>query len=71
MAVSTFDPAKTLGRWWLGSKERYYAVRRRQAPPGPLADLTRAMKYRTDGVAARPGLQRVQPSRASNPARSP
>jgi carbamoyltransferase len=23
VALSTFDPAKTLGRWWLGSKERY------------------------------------------------
>jgi len=46
VAVSTFDPAKTLGRWWLGSKERYYAVRRRRVRPGPLAELTRAMKYR-------------------------
>ena len=46
VAVSTFDPAKTIGRWWRGSKERYYAVRRRQARPGPLAELTRALKYR-------------------------
>jgi carbamoyltransferase len=46
VAVCTFDPAKTLGRWWPGSKERYYAVRRRQASPGPLAELTRALKYR-------------------------
>jgi len=46
VAVSTFDPAKTLGRWWLGSKERYYAVRRRRVRPGPLAALTRALKYR-------------------------
>jgi carbamoyltransferase len=46
VAVSTSDPAKTLGRWWPGSKERYYAVRRRKARPGPLAGLTRAMKYR-------------------------
>src|SRR5262249_25674442 len=29
-----------------GSKERYYAVRRRKARPGPLAQLTRALKYR-------------------------
>ena len=43
VAVSTSDPAKTLGRWWLGSKERYYAVRRRQARPGRLSDLTRAL----------------------------
>jgi carbamoyltransferase len=46
VAVSTFDPAKTLGRWWIGSKERYYAVRRRQARPGVLSELTRSLKYR-------------------------
>jgi carbamoyltransferase len=46
VAASTFDPAKTLGRWWPGSKERYYAVRRRKAAPGPLAGLTRIVKYR-------------------------
>ena len=46
VAASTSDPAKTLGRLWPGSKERYYAVRRRKAPPGPLAGLTRALKYR-------------------------
>jgi carbamoyltransferase len=45
VAASTFDPAKTLGRWWPGSKERYYAVRRRKAAPGALAGLTRAVKY--------------------------
>ena len=46
VAATTCDPAKTLGRVWPGSKERYYAVRRRKTPPGPLAGLTRAMKYR-------------------------
>jgi carbamoyltransferase len=46
VAASTSDPAKALGRWWPGSKERYYAVRRRKAAPGPLAGLTRAVKYR-------------------------
>jgi carbamoyltransferase len=46
VAISTFDPAKTLGRWWPASKERYYTIRRRQAPPGPLAALTRSLKYR-------------------------
>jgi carbamoyltransferase len=46
VAASTFDPAKTLGRWWPGSKERYYAVRRRKTRPGPLAGLTRLVKYR-------------------------
>ncbi len=46
VAASTTDPAKTLGRWWPGSKERYYAVRRRKSAPGRLAGLTRAVKYR-------------------------
>ncbi len=46
VAVSTSDPAKTLGRVWPGSKERYYAVRRRKAFPGALAALTRGAKYR-------------------------
>jgi len=46
VAATTSDPAKTLGRLWPGSKERYYAVRRRKSAPGPLAGLTRAMKYR-------------------------
>ncbi len=46
VAASTSDPAKTLGRWWPGSKERYYAVRRRKAWPGVLARLTRGVKYR-------------------------
>ena len=46
IAATTSDPAKTLGRFWPGSKERYYAVRRRKTPPGPLAGLTRTVKYR-------------------------
>ena len=46
VAASTSDPAKTLGRWWPGSKERYYAVRRRKSLPGSSAGLTRALKYR-------------------------
>jgi carbamoyltransferase len=46
VAATTTDPAKTLGRLWPGSKERYYAVRRRKTRPGPLAHLTRAFKYR-------------------------
>jgi carbamoyltransferase len=46
VGASTSDPAKTLGRLWPGSKERYYAVRRRKSPPGRLAGLTRTMKYR-------------------------
>jgi carbamoyltransferase len=46
VAACTSDPAKTLGRWWPGSKERYYAVRRRKARPGLLAQLTQGVKYR-------------------------
>jgi carbamoyltransferase len=46
VAATTCDPAKTLGRVWPGSKERYYNVRRRKTPQGPLAGLTRTMKYR-------------------------
>jgi len=46
VAVSTSDPAKALGRVWPGSKERYYAVRRRKSRPGPLSGLTRTVKYR-------------------------
>src|SRR3954465_14306988 len=41
VAATTCDPAKTLGRVWPGSKERYYNVRRRKTQPGPLAGLTR------------------------------
>jgi carbamoyltransferase len=54
VALSTSDPAKTLGRWWAGSKERYYAIRRRQARPGPLAALTRTLKYRVTEWAPSP-----------------
>jgi carbamoyltransferase len=46
VAASTSDPAKTLARWWPGSKERYYAVRRRKALPGSSVGLTRGLKYR-------------------------
>ncbi len=46
VAVSTSDPAKTLGRVWPGSKERYYAVRRRKALPGAWSWVTSAVKYR-------------------------
>ena len=46
VAICTSDPAKTLGRWWPGSKERYYAVRRRKAAPTVWAKATRGAKYR-------------------------
>jgi carbamoyltransferase len=57
VAVCTSDPAKTLGRWWPGSKERYYALRRRTVAPGRLSALTQGVKYRMTewgpGVASR------------------
>lgn len=63
VAASTSDPAKTLGRWWPGSKERYYAVRRRKALPGSSAGLTRDLKYRITewgpGAASRVLSQRA------------
>ncbi len=46
VAASTTDPAKTLGRLWPGSKERYYQVRRRKARPGVTSTLTRGLKRR-------------------------
>jgi carbamoyltransferase len=46
VAISTSDPAKTLGRWWPASKERYYAVRRRKSPPNIWSNATRGVKYR-------------------------
>ena len=59
VAMSTSDPAKTLGRWWPGSKERYYAVRRRQAEPGPLAGVARRIKYRMTEWAPGPISRRL------------
>ena len=56
VAASTSDPAKTLSRWWPGSKERYYEVRRRRARPGPFAELTRRLKYRVTEWPSRPAF---------------
>jgi len=57
VAVSTSDAAKTFARWWPWSKEQYYAVRRRQSPPGPLSLLTRRAKYAVTEWRSRPLLQ--------------
>ncbi len=46
VAASTTDVAKTLARWFPSTKERYYALRRRQTEPGPLASFQRHLKYR-------------------------
>jgi carbamoyltransferase len=59
VAASTSDPAKTLGRLWPGSKERYYAVRRRQAFPGVAARATRTLKYRMTEWAPGPISARI------------
>jgi carbamoyltransferase len=45
-AVTTSDPAKTLTRLLPSTKERYYRLRRRLEPPGPLHGLTVRAKYR-------------------------
>jgi carbamoyltransferase len=63
IAATTSDPAKTLGRLWPGSKERYYAVRRRKAFPGLSARATRAFKYRM--TEWKPGPISVQVSRVA------
>lgn len=46
VAASTSDPAKTLGRLWPGSRERFYRVRRRLVEPGPTARWTQSTKER-------------------------
>ncbi len=46
VAASTFDVAKTLGRLVPSTREAYYQVRRRLAPPGVWADARRVAKYR-------------------------
>jgi carbamoyltransferase len=45
VAASTGDVAKTMARWFPGSKERYYQIRRRKVRPGYLARLQKRAKY--------------------------
>jgi len=45
VAVSTFDPAKTLTRIFPSLKERYYLLRRRKLHPRALDTFRRAVKY--------------------------
>ncbi|MGH9336842.1 MAG: carbamoyltransferase N-terminal domain-containing protein, partial [Vicinamibacteria bacterium] len=45
VAVSTFDPAKTLTRIFPSLKESYYLLRRRKVRPRRLDPLKRAFKY--------------------------
>ncbi len=45
IAVSTFDPAKTLTRIFPSLKERYYLLRRRKVRPGVFDSWKRTVKY--------------------------
>ena len=63
VAATTTDPAKTLGRLWPASKERYYAVRRRKSLPGLASRATRTCKYRMTEWA--PGPISTRLSRAA------
>ena len=60
VAATTSDPAKTLGRLWPGSKERYYAVRRRKTTPGPLVGVDARGEVPHDRVVARTALAKAQ-----------
>ncbi len=46
VACTTDDVAKAIGRVYPASKEAYYQLRRRQAPPGILTSLRTRAKYR-------------------------
>ncbi len=69
VAASTSDPAKTLGRWWPGSKERYYAVRRRKATARSPRRTDARGEVPDDRVVARAGLEGPQPPRTPAAAR--
>lgn len=45
VAVSTFDPAKTLARLFPSTKEEYYQIRRRKKYPGIMTGLKKRLKY--------------------------
>jgi carbamoyltransferase len=51
VAASTSDVAKAIGRVFPSTKEAYYQVRRRKAPPGLLSGLRRRGKYLLTEVA--------------------
>ncbi|MCX8044543.1 MAG: hypothetical protein N3B18_10520 [Desulfobacterota bacterium] len=46
VAVSTYDPAKTLARLFPATKEEYYLIRRRKKRPGLLTALKKRLKYK-------------------------
>jgi carbamoyltransferase len=45
VALSTYDPAKTLTRWFPSLKEAYYLLRRRKVRPRRLDPVRRRFKY--------------------------
>ena len=45
VAACTTDVAKTIGRLFPSSRERYYQVRRRKAPPGFMRHVSKRAKY--------------------------
>ena len=46
IAVSSYDFSKTLARYFPGTKEEYYLIRRRKKSPGLLSTLKKRAKYR-------------------------
>ena len=56
IAVSTTDIAKTLARWFPSTKEAYYTLRRRKAPPGPTAELKRQSKVLDNRMGSQSSL---------------
>lgn len=46
IAVSSYDFSKTLARYFPGTKEEYYLIRRRKKAPGLLSTLKKRAKYR-------------------------
>ena len=59
VAVSTSDAAKTLARWFPSTKERYYQIRRRKVPPGPLSRWQKRAKYWITEAGDRPFWRRL------------
>jgi len=59
VAASTSDAAKTLARWFPGTKERYYQIRRRKVPPGALSRWQKRAKYWITEAGDRPAWRRL------------
>ena len=59
VAVSTADPAKTLGRFAPWTQERYYQVRRRKTAPGAMSRLTRRAKQTLTQLGPNPASREI------------